>query len=98
MTWDIPYRWGGPVLAWELRRTARHRWQWLLDFFFLAFCVAQLFLLYTTFLGREADERQARLPGGSMPGWRPRTPLEQLNHDNQARLDFAARHLGRFFP
>src|SRR5947207_3402573 len=102
MTWDIPYRWGGPVLAWELRRMDRQRWPWLLYFFFLAFCVAQLFVLYSSFLSREAAQRQAaRALGGASSGFAvtpPQDSLTRLNAENQARMLFAGRHLARFFP
>lgn len=89
MTWDIPYRWGGPVLAWELRRLGRQRWPWLLYFFFLAFCVAQLFVLYSKFSTRLEAQKQS---GRQVP------EMSRTNADVQAKLDFASRHVGRFFP
>jgi ABC-type transport system involved in multi-copper enzyme maturation permease subunit len=89
MTWDLPYRWGGPVLAWELRRLGRLRWPWFLYFFFLAFCVAQLFVLYSRFATRLEAQKQA---GRQFPG------MSRTDADIQAKLDFASRHVGRFFP
>ncbi|HQR09256.1 MAG TPA: hypothetical protein PLN21_20710 [Gemmatales bacterium] len=90
MSWDFPYRLGGPVLAWELHR-GRQRWTvQILSISFLSFCLVHFFFTASVYLDRQASQLQ-----------QPRLNLKPavlLEIQNEARLTFAAHYLSRFFP
>ena len=97
--WDYPYRWGGPVLAWELARGSKRGEATYLGFAFLVLCLLHFGLtafnldkrLEENISAREAVNQ--RLYPGMTTAWRDR-----VDAMNQGKIDFAARYLGRFFP
>lgn len=97
--WDYPYRWGGPVLAWELARGLKRREATILGFLFLALCLIHFSLsAYNLDRQLEAHIAAKELQTSSFsPGttykWRDRVEFM-----NQGKIDFASRYLGRFFP
>jgi ABC-type Na+ efflux pump permease subunit len=99
---DFPYRYGGPVLAWELTRAGRQRWPKILYLsFILLFCV-QFWFAYLGFVVQRR-ELQLALQSASAPTGGPATNTalpstgEYINSENQARLLFTAQWLPRFF-
>lgn len=90
MSWDFPYRLGGPVLAWELHR-GQQRWTvQILSISFLAFCLIHFFFSASLYFDQHTS--QLYQPGINLK------PSDRLEIQNQARLTFAAQYLGRFFP
>jgi hypothetical protein len=90
MSWDFPYRLGGPVLAWELHR-GRQRWNvHILSICFLSFSLIHFF--FTASLQFDRQALQLNQPGLKIK------PADLLQIQNEARLTFAAQYLSRFFP
>lgn len=92
MSWDFPYRFGGPVLAWEMHRGKDRR-----SIIILSIC---FFLLCTFHFGSTAiqfDNRLHSTPYSNTDriGQRWQSRVEYLN---ESKLLFAAQYLGKFFP
>lgn len=90
MSWDFPYRFGGPVLAWELHR-GKQRWTvQILSICFLSFCLIHFFFTASLYFDRQTS--QFKQPGFNLK------PSELLQIQNEARITFATQYMSRFFP
>ena len=88
VSWDYPYRLGGPVLAWELHRGNQ---QWTIRI--LAICFLSFSLLHFSFTASlYFSQQQNRLTQPDIKKY------EQLQIQNELRLSFAAHYLSRYFP
>lgn len=87
MSWDYPYRFGGPVLAWEL-----HQGRKQLRLRILAYCFFALFVANFAFSAMEFEKRSTQ-PVDHYQNWQA-----WLQNQNEAKLVFTAQFLGKFFP
>jgi len=88
MSWDFPYRLGGPVLAWEMHRGNQLWTVRILTICFLTFCLLHFFFTASAYFA----EQDYKLAQHSVK------KHEQLQIRNEIRLSFATRYLSRFFP
>ncbi len=88
MSWDFPYRLGGPVLAWEVHRGNQLWTVRILTICFLCFCLLHFFFTASVYF----DQLDNRIAQPDVKKY------QQLQIQNEARLDFATRYLSRFFP
>ena len=90
MTWDYPYRWGGPVLAWELHRGRDQRSILFLSLGFFFLCLVHFGAIAMRF---DATYAQTNRTWWDQNRWQA-----QVISQNEARMMFAAQYLGKFFP
>ncbi len=88
MSWDFPYRLGGPVLSLEVHRGNQLWTVRILTICFLSFCLLHFFFTASAYF----DQLDNRIAQPSVKKY------EKLQIQNEARLDFATRYLSRFFP
>ncbi|MFO0811681.1 MAG: hypothetical protein U0796_00575 [Gemmatales bacterium] len=90
MTWDYPYRWGGPVLAWELHRGRDRRSILVLAIGFFVMCLLHFGIMAFRF--------DANLESTSRQWWSESRWQGKVVAQNEAKMLFAAQYLGKFFP
>ncbi|MBL8822785.1 MAG: ABC transporter permease subunit [Planctomycetia bacterium] len=91
MSWDFPYRLGGPVLAWEMHRGKDRR-----SIIILGIC---FFLLCCLHFGSTALQFDSRINSQYYAGERDNQRWQdRIDYVNESKLLFAAQYLGKFFP
>lgn len=87
MTWDYPYRLGGPVLAWELHLGRRNWAVRLVTVLFFGLCVTHFAVTTIAFESRPQLGQEHYL---SKQAW--------MQSVNESKFVFCAQLLGRYFP
>lgn len=92
MTWDYPYKLGGPVLAWELHRGRQRGEAFYLGMAFFVLCALHFTVTTISF------EKNLETNFNLMAQSRQFTWQDRLSSLNEQKMLHAAQYLGRFFP